>query len=215
MTALRDRFVAEMIERDVLKFGDFTLKSGRKSPYFFNLGSIDDGAGLSLLGSAYAQAIVDSHLPLPDVVFGPAYKGIPIAVATATALHTEHGRDVGVAYNRKEAKTHGEGGLLVGRAIRGRVLIVDDVMTAGTAVTEAVDIVRAAGGELSGVLVALDRQEAIAPGVTAVTRMAAELGAPVFAIATLADVIAYLDRHGGYADSFDRIRGYQRAFCVS
>ncbi|HTO57143.1 MAG TPA: orotate phosphoribosyltransferase [Pseudomonadales bacterium] len=215
MTAMRDRFVAEMIERGVLKFGDFTLKSGRKSPYFFNLGSIDDGAGLSLLGSAYAQAIVDSHLPLPDVVFGPAYKGIPIAVATATALHTEHGRDVGVAYNRKEAKTHGEGGLLVGRAIRGRVLIVDDVMTAGTAVTEAVDIVRAAGGELSGVLVALDRQEAIAPGVTAVTRMAAELGAPVFAIATLADVIAYLDRHGGYADSFDRIRGYQRAFCVS
>ena len=215
MTAMRDRFVAEMIERGVLKFGDFTLKSGRKSPYFFNLGSIDDGAGLSLLGSAYAQAIVDSHLPLPDVVFGPAYKGIPIAVATATALHTEHGRDVGVAYNRKEAKTHGEGGLLVGRAIRGRVLIVDDVMTAGTAVTEAVDIVRAAGGELSGVLVALDRQEAIAPGVTAVTRMAAELGAPVSAIATLADVIAYLDRHGGYADSFDRIRGYQRAFCVS
>ena len=215
MTAMRDRFVAEMIERGVLKFGDFTLKSGRKSPYFFNLGSIDDGAGLSLLGSAYAQAIVDSHLPLPDVVFGPAYKGIPIAVATATALHTEHGRDVGVAYNRKEAKTHGEGGVLVGRAVRGRVLIVDDVMTAGTAVTEAVDIVRSAGGELSGVLVALDRQEAIAPGVTAVTRMAAELGAPVFAIATLADVIAYLDRHGGYADSFDRIRGYQRAFCVS
>ena len=215
MTALRDRFVAEMIERDVLKFGDFTLKSGRKSPYFFNLGSIDDGAGLALLGRAYAQAIVDSGSPPPDVIFGPAYKGIPIAVATATALYAEHGRDVGVAYNRKEAKTHGEGGVLVGRAVRGRVLIVDDVMTAGTAVTEAVDIVRSAGGELSGVLVALDRQEAIAPGVTAVTRMAAELGSPVFAIATLADVIAYLDRHGGYADSLDRIRGYQKDFCVS
>ena len=212
---MRDRFVAQMIERGVLKFGDFTLKSGRKSPYFFNLGSIDDGAGLALLGSAYARAIVDSGLPLPDVVFGPAYKGIPIAVATATALYAEHGRDVGVAYNRKEAKTHGEGGVLVGRAIRGRVLIVDDVMTAGTAVTEAVDIVRSAGGELSGVLVALDRQEAIEPGVTAVTRLAAQLGAPVFAIATLADVIAYLDTHGGYADSLERIRGYQRDFCVS
>ena len=212
---MRDRFVAQMIQRGVLKFGDFTLKSGRKSPYFFNLGSIDDGAGLALLGSAYARAIVDSGLPLPDVVFGPAYKGIPIAVATATALYAEHGRDVGVAYNRKEAKTHGEGGVLVGRAIRGRVLIVDDVMTAGTAVTEAVDIVRSAGGELSGVLVALDRQEAIEPGVTAVTRMAAQLGAPVFAIATLADVIAYLDTHGGYADSLERIRGYQRDFCVS
>jgi len=212
---MRDRFVAQMIQRGVLKFGDFTLKSGRKSPYFFNLGSIDDGAGLALLGSAYARAIVDSGLPLPDVVFGPAYKGIPIAVATATALYAEHGRDVGVAYNRKEAKTHGEGGVLVGRAIRGRVLIVDDVMTAGTAVTEAVDIVRSAGGELSGVLVALDRQEAIEPGVTAVTRLAAQLGAPVFAIATLADVIAYLDTHGGYADSLERIRGYQRDFCVS
>jgi len=212
---VRDRFVAAMIERGVLKFGDFTLKSGRKSPYFFNLGSIDDGAGLAMLGSAYAQAVVESGASLPDVIFGPAYKGIPIAVATATALHTEYGRNVGVAYNRKEAKMHGEGGVLVGRAIRGRVLIVDDVMTAGTAVTEAVGIVRDAGGELSGVLVALDRQEAIAPGVTAVTRMAAQLGAPVYAIATLADVIAYLDSHGGYADSLDRIRGYQRDFCVA
>jgi orotate phosphoribosyltransferase len=212
---VRDRFIAAMIERGVLKFGDFTLKSGRKSPYFFNLGSIDDGAGLALLGSAYAQAIVDSGLPPPDVIFGPAYKGIPIAAATAVALHLEHGRNVGVAYNRKEAKTHGEGGVLIGRAIRGRVLIVDDVMTAGTAVTEAVAMVRTAGGELSGVLVALDRQETVAPGVTAVTRIAAELGAPVNAIATLADVIAYLDSRGGYADSLDQIREYQRAFCVA
>jgi orotate phosphoribosyltransferase len=211
----RGRFVAAMIERGVLKFGDFTLKSGRKSPYFFNLGSIDDGAGLAMLGTAYAEAIIESGQPLPDVIFGPAYKGIPIATATAAALYREHGVSVGVAYNRKEAKTHGEGGVLIGRAIRGRVLIVDDVMTAGTAVTEAAAIVRDAGGELSGVLVALDRQEAIEPGVTAVTRMSAELGAPVFAIATLADVIAYLDSHGGYADSFDRIRGYQREFGVA
>jgi orotate phosphoribosyltransferase len=210
-----ERFVAEMIERGVLKFGDFTLKSGRKSPYFFNLGSIDDGAGLAMLGSAYAQAIVESLRPLPDVIFGPAYKGIPIATATAAALYREHGHTVGVAYNRKEAKTHGEGGVLVGRAIRGRVLIVDDVMTAGTAVTEAASIVRDAGGQLSGVLVALDRQEAIEPGVTAVTRMSKELGAPIYAIATLADVIAYLDSHGGYVDSLDRIRGYQREFCVA
>jgi orotate phosphoribosyltransferase len=211
---MRDRFVAAMIERGVLKFGDFTLKSGRKSPYFFNLGSIDDGPGLAMLGRAYAQAIVESGLPLPDVIFGPAYKGIPIAIASAIALHADYGRNVGVAYNRKEAKAHGEGGVLVGRSVDGRVLIVDDVMTAGTAVTEAVGIVRAAGGVLSGVLVALDRQEAVEPGVTAVTRMAAELGAPIHAIATLTDVIAYLDRHGGYADSLARIRGYQRDFCV-
>ena len=209
------QFVAQMIERGVLRFGDFTLKSGRKSPYFFNLGSIDDGAGLAMLGAAYAQAIVSSGRPLPDVIFGPAYKGIPIAVAAAVALHRDHGRSVGVAFNRKEAKTHGEGGNMVGRPLRGRVLIVDDVMTAGTAVTEAAEMVRRAAGELVGVLVALDRQEAVASGRTAVMQMAATLGAPVFSIATLADVIAYLDSRGVYADSLVRIRAYQREYCVT
>lgn len=208
-------FVAEMIEHDVLRFGDFTLKSGRKSPYFFNLGSIDDGAGLAMLGGAYAQAIVSSGRPPPDVIFGPAYKGIPIATATAIALHRDHGISVGVAYNRKEAKTHGEGGSMVGHPLRGRVLIVDDVMTAGTAVTEAADLVAASQGELVGVLVALDRQELVAPGRTAVMQMAQSLGAPVFSIATLADVIAYLDSRGGYADSLVRIRAYQRDYCVA
>lgn len=208
-------FVAEMIEHDVLRFGDFTLKSGRKSPYFFNLGSIDDGAGLAMLGGAYAQAIVSSGRPPPDVIFGPAYKGIPIATATAIALHRDHGVSVGVAYNRKEAKAHGEGGTMVGHPLRGRVLIVDDVMTAGTAVTEAADLVAASQGELVGVLVALDRQELVAPGRTAVMQMAQSLGAPVFSIATLADVIAYLDSRGGYADSLVRIRAYQREYCVA
>jgi orotate phosphoribosyltransferase len=209
------QFVAQMIERGVLRFGDFTLKSGRKSPYFFNLGSIDDGAGLAMLGAAYAQAIVSSGRPLPDVIFGPAYKGIPIAVAAAVALHRDHGRSVGVAFNRKEAKTYGEGGNMVGHPLRGRVLIVDDVMTAGTAVTEAAEMVRRAAGELVGVLVALDRQEAVASGRTAVMQMAATLGAPVFSIATLADVIAYLDSRGVYADSLVRIRAYQREYCVT
>lgn len=208
-------FVASMIEHEVLRFGDFTLKSGRKSPYFFNLGSIDDGAGLAMLGGAYAQAIVSSGRPAPDVIFGPAYKGIPIATATAIALHRVHGISVGVAYNRKEAKTHGEGGNLVGHPLRGRVLIVDDVMTAGTAVTEAAHIVAGSEGELVGVLVALDRQEWVAPGRTAVMQMAQSLGAPVFSIATLADVIAYLDSRGGYADSLVRIRAYQRDYCVA
>jgi orotate phosphoribosyltransferase len=207
-------FVEQMIARGVLTFGDFTLKSGRKSPYFFNLGSIGDGAGLAMLGSAYAQTIVDAQIAA-DVVFGPAYKGIPIAVATAVALQRDHGRTVGVAYNRKETKAHGEGGLLVGHPVRGRVLIVDDVMTAGTAVTEATQMVREAGGEVVGVMVALDRQEAVAPGVTAVTRMSREIGAPIFAIATLADVIAYLDSQEGYADSLVRIRSYQRDHCVA
>ena len=212
---MQEMFVAQMIERGVLRFGDFTLKSGRKSPYFFNLGAIDDGAGLAMLGAAYARAIVDSCRPLPDVLFGPAYKGIPIAVATAVALYRDHGRTVGVAYNRKEAKAHGEGGSMVGRALRGRVLIVDDVMTAGTAVTEAAAMVQQAKAELGGVLVALDRQESVAPGRTAVMQMAETLGAPVFAIATLADVIAYLDSRGGYADSLGQIRAYQRDYCVA
>jgi len=208
-------FVREMIERGVLRFGDFTLKSGRKSPYFFNLGSIDDGAGLAMLGSAYAQALVASGQPLPDVLFGPAYKGIPIAVATAVALQRDHGRSVGVAFNRKEAKTHGEGGSLVGHPLRGRIMIVDDVMTAGTAVTEAVALVREAKGDLAGVLVALDRQEIVASGRTAVQQMAAQLGTPVDAIATLADVISYLDSHGGYADSLALIRAHQREYCIA
>jgi len=208
-------FVGEMIERGVLRFGDFTLKSGRKSPYFFNLGSIDDGAGLAMLGAAYANAIVSSGRALPDVIFGPAYKGIPIAVATAFALHRDHRVAVGVAYNRKEAKTHGEGGNMVGHALRGRVLIVDDVMTAGTAVTEAASLVAQSEGELVGVLVALDRQESVAPGRTAVMQMAETLRAPVFAIATLADVIAYLDSRGAYADSLVQIRAYQRDYCVA
>lgn len=208
-------FVGQMIERGVLRFGDFTLKSGRKSPYFFNLGSIDDGAGLAMLGAAYATAIVASGRILPDVLFGPAYKGIPIAVATAVALHRDHGRSVGVAFNRKEAKTHGEGGSLVGHSLRGRILIVDDVMTAGTAVTEAATLVREADCQLIGVLVALDRQEIVAPGQTAVAQMTQELGAPVFAISTLADVIAYLDSRGGYADSLVQIRAYQREYCVA
>jgi orotate phosphoribosyltransferase len=202
-----------MIEHGVLRFGDFTLKSGRRSPYFFNLGSIDDGAGLAMLGQAYAETLMASDLA-PDVVFGPAYKGIPIAVATVIALQ-QRGRNVGMTFNRKEAKLHGEGGSLIGHPLDGRVVIVDDVMTAGTAVTEAARLVVEAGGQLVGVLVALDRQEAVAPGETAVTRMAANLSVPVLTIATLRDVIAFLDTRPDYADSLSQIRAYQREHCVA
>jgi orotate phosphoribosyltransferase len=207
-------FIAAMIEHGVLRFGDFTLKSGRRSPYFFNLGAIADGEGLAALGRAYADALVASGLDF-DVLFGPAYKGIPIAVATAVALQQVHRRNVGVTFNRKEAKQHGEGGVIIGHGLRGRVMIVDDVMTAGTAVTEAVQLVSDAGAKLAGVLVALDRREAVAPGETAVSRMAAVLGAPVQAIATLDDVIAFLDTRSEYADSLAEIRAYQRDHCVT
>lgn len=185
-------FVADMIAQDVLRFGEFTLKSGRQSPYFFNLGAIDDGSGLARLGAAYARCIAGLAIDF-DVIFGPAYKGIPIAVATATALAAE-GRNIDVAFNRKEAKDHGEGGLLVGASIEGRrVLVVDDVMTAGTAINEAAGIIDANGGSLVGIVVAMDRQElADSATLTAVESVSERLSVPVKSIATLADVIGYL-----------------------
>lgn len=213
MTRERDAFVELMIERGVLRFGDFTLKSGRQSPYFFNLGAIADGAGLARLGRAYADALLEFAFE-PDIVFGPAYKGIPIAVATAVALAEHHGRRVGVAFNRKEAKAHGEGGQLVGQPLAGRVVIVDDVMTAGTAVAEAVDIVRSTAAALVGVLVALDRRERMDDGISAVQQMEQRLGVPVRALVTLEDVIQFLDRSGRESDSLARIREYQRRYCL-
>lgn len=208
-----DSFVGFLIERGVLDFGEFTLKSGRKSPYFFNLGRIDDGRGLAVLGAAYAAALVERG-DVPDVLFGPAYKGIPLAVATGVALHQQHGIDVGVAYNRKEAKDHGEGGVLVGAPLAGRVTIVDDVMTAGTAVAESAELVRRAGARLHSTLVALDRQEIVADGISAVQQMASRLDAPVHAIATLLDVISYLDSTSRYTDALASIRSYQLKYCV-
>jgi orotate phosphoribosyltransferase len=213
----RGALVELLIRYGVLKFGDFTLKSGRRSPYFFDLGAIADGAGLAVLGEAYAAAYAESFLAegiQADVVFGPAYKGIPVAVAMAVALARDHGTSIGVAFNRKEVKAHGEGGRLVGRALAGaKVLIVDDVMTAGTAVGESLEILREAGATVAGVLVALDRRERLEGGRTAVERIEAEIGAPARAILRLEDVIEFLDRPGGDADSLARIRAYQRENC--
>lgn len=205
-------FVEFMIDRKVLVFGDFTLKSGRRSPYFFNLGAIDDGPGLAALGGAYAAAMIEADM-VPDVIFGPAYKGIPLAVAAAIALHRDHGIDVGVTFNRKEAKRHGEGGHLVGAPLAGDVLILDDVMTAGTAVREVAELVRESGARLSGVLIALDRQECMADGTSAVRNVSELLAAPVRSIVTLKDVISYLDLIPGYADALVEIRSYQQQYC--
>lgn len=151
-------FIRLALARNALRFGEFTLKSGRVSPYFFNAGSFDDGASLAVLGRCYAAAIVQSGLTF-DMLFGPAYKGIPLVSATAAALYNDHARNVPYAFNRKEAKTHGEGGSIVGRPLAGRVLIVDDVITAGTAIRESIEIIRAAGAQPVGVALALDRQE--------------------------------------------------------
>ena len=209
-------FVGKMIARNVLAFGDYVLKSGRRSPYFFNLGLIADGEGLSVLGSAYAAEALE--LPhVPDVFFGPAYKGIPIATAAAVAMHRDHGGNTGAAFNRKEAKDHGEGGILVGAPMAGRkVAIVDDVVTDGTAKREAVETVTAAGGEVIGVVLALDRQEPVAGGrETAVQVLERDFGIPVRCVANLDDVIGYLDSHAAFQEHAARLVRYRREIKAS
>jgi orotate phosphoribosyltransferase len=158
MQPYQTQFTRLALDRNVLRFGQFTLKSGRVSPYFFNAGAFDDGAALAILGRAYATAIARAGIAF-DMLFGPAYKGIPLVATTAAALYTDHARNTPWAFNRKEAKTHGEGGSIVGRPLAGRVLIVDDVITAGTAIRESIEIIRAAGATPVGVALALDRQE--------------------------------------------------------
>jgi orotate phosphoribosyltransferase len=191
MRALQRDFIEFALAHEVLTFGDFTLKSGRQSPYFFNLGAVDTGAGLAALGRFYADAIVRSGIEA-DVLMGPAYKGISIAAASAVQLAEQHGIDMPWCFNRKEPKDHGEGGLIVGAPLAGRVLLVDDVITAGTAIREAADLITAAGAELVGIIVAIDRQETGADGSSAVAQVAEETGAEVRAIVALSDVIQYL-----------------------
>ena len=175
-----------------LRFGELTLKSGRRSPYFFNAGHFDTGGRLARLASAYAQTIAMSGIAF-DVLYGPAYKGIPLAAATAVALATQHDRDTPYAFNRKEAKDHGEGGTIVGSPLRGRVLIIDDVITAGISVRESVEIIRAAGAVPAGVVIALDRQERGGDSRSAVQEVQDTYGIPVASILTFADLIAHLD----------------------
>ncbi|HET6805270.1 MAG TPA: orotate phosphoribosyltransferase [Frateuria sp.] len=207
-------FIELALARDVLRFGDFTLKSGRRSPYFFNLGRIDSGAALARLGEAYAAALVRAQLPV-DMLFGPAYKGIALAAATAIALATQHGRDLPWAYNRKEAKAHGEGGVLVGAPLAGRVLIVDDVMTAGTAVRESLALIRAQGATPAGVLIALDRQERGLGELSAAQEVARDHGIPVIAITGLDEVLAYAGERAELAGEHARLLEYRHRYGVS
>jgi orotate phosphoribosyltransferase len=176
---------------DVLKFGEFTLKSGRISPYFFNAGAFSSGGTLAAVGRCYAQCIVHSGVRF-DVLLGPAYKGIPLAAATAVALADHHGLDVPFAYNRKEAKHHGEGGMLVGAPLRGRVLVIDDVITAGTAVREVISMIVNAGADLAGVVIGLDRQERGAGECSAVQEVEQAYGVPVLSIINMGNIIDYL-----------------------
>ena len=206
----REQFVAFAIRAKVLSFGDFKTKAGRMSPYFFNAGLFNDGATLGELARFYGQAALASKIAF-DMLFGPAYKGITLAAATAIAL-AEFGHNVPFCYNRKETKDHGEGGRVVGAPLAGRVLIVDDVISAGTSVRESVEIIRAEGGTPTGVLIALDRMERGQGALSATQEVSQSYGIPVAAIATLDDVIGYLSRQAGQGDNLARIEAYRKEY---
>lgn len=209
----RRELIELMLGCDVLRFGEFTLKSGRRSPYFFNSGGFDTGARLARLGRCYARAVSAAGIAF-DMVFGPAYKGVPLACALAIALAEHHGRDVPYAFNRKETKDHGEGGTVVGAPLAGRVLIVDDVISAGTSVAESVALITAAGARPVAVTVALDRQERGAGVRSAVQEVEARFGIPVVSVLALEDLVVYLREHPERAADLERIERYRREFGV-
>lgn len=206
-------FIQFAIENQVLRFGEFTLKSGRVSPYFFNAGLFNTGAHLAKLGRFYASAIVDSAIPF-DTLFGPAYKGIPLASAAAIALAEQHQRSVPWCFNRKEAKEHGEGGSIVGAPLKGRVLIIDDVITAGTAIRESMDIIQAAGAAAAGVVIALDRQERGKGEKSAIQEVEQGFGIKVVSIISLADLMSYLQGDAAMAQHLSAIEAYRAQYGV-
>lgn len=207
-------FLDAALACEALRFGTFTLKSGRVSPYFFNSGLFDSGARLARLGRLYAAAIVDSKIEF-DMLYGPAYKGIPLAAVTATALWQHHVRDVPYAFNRKEPKDHGEGGGTIGAALRGRALIIDDVISAGTSVRESLGVISAAGGRAAGVAIALDRQErGQTTATSAVQEVEREFGLRVVSIANLDTLLAYLDESAGLREHLGAVEAYRRQYGV-
>jgi orotate phosphoribosyltransferase len=213
MQNYKQRFFELAMARGNLKFGEFTLKSGRVSPYFFNAGGFDDGQSLQLLADCYAQAILDSGLAF-DMLFGPAYKGIPLAAGITIMLNTSHQRNIPFAYNRKEAKDHGEGGSLVGAGLKGNVLIVDDVISAGTSVRESIQWIQQAGAVACGVAIALDRQERGQGEKSAAQEVATEYGIPVISIAGLDDLIEFLESQSVAGIDIQAIRRYRNDYGV-
>ncbi len=213
MQDYQQRFLDFALDSEVLRFGEFTLKSGRISPYFFNAGLFNSGASLARLGRFYAQAIVDSGIEF-DLLFGPAYKGIPLAAVTAAALYDQHDMDIPYAFNRKEAKDHGEGGSIVGHPMQGRILIIDDVITAGTAVRESMQLISALGAEPAGVVIALDRQERGQGERSAIQEVEQDYRIPVAAIVRLAELVEYLEGRNGNGQDLKRIRDYRDRYGV-
>lgn len=217
MKAYQREFIEFALSKQVLKFGEFTLKSGRCSPYFFNAGLFNTGRDLALLGRFYAAALVDSGVEF-DLLFGPAYKGIPIATTAAVALAEHHNRDVPYCFNRKEAKTHGEGGNLVGSPLQGRVMLVDDVITAGTAIRESMEIIAAQQATLAGVMIALNRMERGKGELSAIQEVERDYGCQVISIINLHDLITYLEEQVGtqpeLADHLAAVQAYRAEFGV-
>ncbi|MEL0166718.1 MAG: orotate phosphoribosyltransferase [Pseudomonadaceae bacterium] len=207
-------FIRFALDRNVLRFGEFTLKSGRKSPYFFNAGLFNDGAALARLGRFYAQALVHSGLEDVDVIFGPAYKGIPLAAVTAVALADSFDRNLPYCFNRKEAKDHGEGGTLVGAPLEGRVLIIDDVITAGTAVREVMQIIQQAGATPAAVMIALDRQERGQGELSAIQEVERDFGIPVISIVSLNQVMDFIQDDPELQQHLPAVQAYRAEFGI-
>lgn len=215
-TQLQDykkEFIEFAIERNVLRFGEFTLKSGRVSPYFFNAGLFNTGGDLAKLGRYYAAALQAANVDF-DVLFGPAYKGIPIATTTAVALSNDYDLDVPYCFNRKEAKTHGEGGNLVGSPLEGKIMLVDDVITAGTAIRESMLLIEQHNASLAGVLIALDRQERGQGELSAIQEVERDFNTQVISIVTLADVVAYLSSLGTNDEAVKSINQYRETYGI-
>ncbi|MBD2795699.1 orotate phosphoribosyltransferase [Xenorhabdus sp. 18] len=213
MKAYQREFIELALKKQVLKFGEFTLKSGRKSPYFFNAGLFNTGRDLALIGRFYAAALLDSGIQC-DLLFGPAYKGIPIATTAAVALAEHHDIDMPYCFNRKEAKDHGEGGSLVGSPLQGNVVVVDDVITAGTAIRESMEIIKQHGATLSGVILCLDRQERGREMLSAIQEVERDYHCQVFSIITLNDLVSYLRENPEMQSHLEAVEAYRKEYGI-
>lgn len=213
MLPYQEQFIRFAIEHEVLQFGDFTLKSGRQSPYFFNAGKFNSGAALQKLGGFYADALANANVEY-DMLFGPAYKGIPLVAATAIAANANLGRDLPFAFNRKEVKDHGEGGQIVGAELTGRVVVVDDVITAGTAIREVMSLLEDTAAQAVAVVVAIDREEKGSGDLSAIQEIRAEYAIEVVSVVNLSHIVSYLEGSSEHAETLEQMRSYQESYGI-
>lgn len=213
MLPYQEQFIRFAIEHEVLQFGDFTLKSGRQSPYFFNAGKFNSGAALQKLGGFYADALANAKVEY-DMLFGPAYKGIPLVAATAIAANANLGRDLPFAFNRKEVKDHGEGGQIVGAELTGRVVVVDDVITAGTAIREVMSLLEDTAAQAVAVVVAIDREEKGSGDLSAIQEIRAEYAIEVVSVVNLSHIVSYLEGSSEHAETLEQMRSYQESYGI-